>query len=168
MVRIGKIVATHGLGGDVIITHLAGSKAWLKAGDALFVALRKGSYIPFFVRSVKASVPDEVVVRFEDTDSVEAARKLVSKEVFIAEDILAESGAESPLLWIGFLLVDQAAGEIGLIKDVYQTRNQWLAEVDYKGAEVMVPLVAPVLQKADVKAKKVMVILPDGLLEVYS
>ncbi len=168
MVRIGKIVATHGLAGDVIITHLAGKKAWLKSGDVLFVALRKDSYIPFFVNGVKSTIPDELVVHFEDTDTLESAKKLITKEVFVAEDILAKSGADSPLLWIGFQLIDAAAGEIGAIKDVYQTRNQWLAEVDYNGAEVLVPLVEPVLQKADIKAKKVWVALPDGLLEVYS
>lgn len=168
MIRIGKIVATHGLGGDVIITHLAGKKAWLKAGDSIFVALRKDSYIPFFVSSVKSVLPDELIIRFEDTDTVEAAKKLISKELFVEEDILAKSGADSPLLWIGFQMIDATAGEIGLIKDVYQTRNQWLAEVNYKGAEVLVPLIAPILQKSDVKAKKVFVALPDGLLEVYS
>lgn len=168
MIRIGKIVATHGLAGDLIITHLAGKKAWLKAGDVLFVALRKDSYIPFFVSTVKSVLPDELIIHFEDTDNVEAAKKLVSREIFVEENILVKSGADSPLLWIGFTLVDAAVGEIGLIKDVYQTRNQWLAEVDYKGSEVLVPLIEPVLQKADVKAKKVFVALPDGLLEVYS
>ncbi len=168
MIRIGKIVATHGLSGDVIITHLAGKKAWLKPGDVLFVALRKDSFIPFFVSAVKSVVPDELIIHFEETESLEAAKKLIAKELFVKEDILAKSGADSPLLWIGFALIDKTIGTIGTIKDIYQTRSQWLAEVDYKGAEVLVPLVPPVLEKADIKAKKVFVALPDGLLEVYS
>jgi 16S rRNA processing protein RimM len=168
MIRIGKIVATQGLTGELIITHLAGKKTWLKTGDALFVALKKESYIPFFVSSVKSVLADELIVLFEDTASVEAAKKLVGKEVFVAEDILAKSGADSPLLWIGFIMKDKEAGELGTIKDVYQTRNQWLAEVDYRGSEVLVPLVPPVLVKSDIKTKTVHVALPDGLLEVYS
>lgn len=167
MIRIGKIVATHGLSGDVIITHLGGNKPWLKPGDALFVALRKDSHIPFFVSSVKSAVPDELIIHFEDTDTIEAAKKLVSRELFVVEENLVKIGADSPLLWIGFEMVDKAEGKIGVIKDVYQTRNQWLAEVDYKGTEVLVPLVSPVLDKVDVRAKTVYTELPDGLLDVY-
>ena len=32
MIRIGKIVATHGLTGSLIMTHVAGDKNWLKKG----------------------------------------------------------------------------------------------------------------------------------------
>lgn len=167
MIRIGKIVASHRLAGDVIITHLGGNKPWLKPGDALFVALRKESYIPFFVTTVKSVIKDELIIHFEETETVEAAKKLVGKEIFVAEERLVQSGADSPLLWIGFELEDKAEGIIGIIKDVYQTRNQWLAEVDYNGTEVLVPLVPPVLDRADVKAKKVFTVLPDGLLDVY-
>lgn len=168
MIRVGKIVATHGVSGDVIMTHITGKKNWLKKGDPIFVALRKDSHIPYFVTTVRSAAADELILHLEDTDSVEAAKKLVGKETFIHEDVLAKSGAEdSPLLWIGFTLIDAAAGEIGVIRDVFQTAVQWLAEVDYKGNEVLVPLVDPVLQKVDVKARQVRVALPDGLLEVY-
>lgn len=167
MIRIGKIVATRGLTGEVIITHLAGNKTWLRPGNSLFVSLRKESYIPFFVKGVKSSIPDELVVHFEDVEDIESAKKLIGKELFVAEDILVKSGADSPLLWIGFEMIDKIAGSIGTIKDVFQTKNQWLAEVDYKGTEVLVPLVPPVLDRADVTLKKVYTVLPDGLLEVY-
>lgn len=169
MIRVGKIVATHGLSGDVIMTHVTGKKNWLKKGDVLFVAIRKESHIPYFVAQVKNAAADELIIRLEETDTVENAKKLVGKEVFIQEEILVKSGVEdSPLLWIGFLLKDETAGDIGEIRDVFQTANQWLAEVPYKGNEVLVPLVAPILQKVDIKNKYVFVQLPEGLLEVYS
>lgn len=168
MIRVGKIVATHGINGDVIMTHIAGRKNWLKKGDPIFVAIRKDSHIPYFVTQVKITSEDELIIHLEETESVEAAKKLIGKETFINEEILAKSGAEdSPLLWIGFTLIDESAGELGLIKDVFQTSAQWLAELEYKGNDVLVPLVKPVLQKVDVKARKVMVQLPEGLLEVY-
>lgn len=168
MIRVGKIVATHGLSGDVIMTHVTGKKNWLKKGDVLFVAIRKDSHIPHFVAQVKSIAADELIVRLEDTEAVEVAKKLIGKEVFINEDVLVKSGVEdSPLLWIGFLLKDEAAGEIGVIRDVFQTANQWLAEVPYNGNEVLIPLVTPILQRVDINAKCVFVSLPEGLLEVY-
>ena len=169
MIRVGKIVATHGLSGDVIMTHITGKKNWLKKGDPLFVALRKDSHIPYFVAAIKNAAKDELVVLLEDIDSVESAKKLVGKEVFIEQMVLEKSGVEdSPLLWIGYTLTDKEVGVIGIVKDVFQTANQWLAEVDYKGNEVLIPLINPVLVKVDVKTKTVHVDLPNGLLEVYS
>ena len=168
MIRIGKIVATHGLNGAVIMTHVAGRKNWLKKGDPLFVALRRDSHIPFFVTQVKSAGNEEMVVLLEDTESVEAAKKLIGKEVFVKEDILAQGGAaDNPLLWIGFEMEDEEAGRIGLIKDIFQTPTQWLAEVDHQGKEVLVPLIAPVWKKTDIHKKVVFVALPAGLLEVY-
>lgn len=168
MIRIGKIVATHGLGGDVIMTHVAGRKNWLKKDDVLFVALRRDSHIPFFVTHIKSAGVDELIVHLEDTDTVEAAKRLIAKEVFVKEEVLEKSGAtDSPLVWIGFEMQDAALGKIGLITDVFQTPTQWLAAVDHEGHEVLVPLIAPVLRRTDVTRKVVEVQLPEGLLDVY-
>jgi 16S rRNA processing protein RimM len=169
MIRVGKIVATHGLAGDLLLTHNTGSKKWLKNGDALFVAVRKGSYIPHFVASIKGATIDDIIVHLEDIDMVEAAKKLVGKEVYLDQQVLEQSGVEdSPLLWVGFELIDENEGSIGVVKDVFQTSAQWIASVMHKGNEVLIPLVKPVLQKADMKAKRLLVSLPDGLLDVYA
>src|ERR1043165_5550485 len=126
MIRIGKIVATHGLQGDVVMTHITGKQGWLKTGDVLFLALRKDSYIPFFISQVKTAGVEEFVLHLEETDSVEAARKLVGKEAYVQEEVLAKSGvAETPLLWIGFELVDTEKGSLGKIEDIFQTSAQW-------------------------------------------
>jgi 16S rRNA processing protein RimM len=166
MIRVGKLVATHGLGGDLILTHITGKKGWLKPGDALFVSLRKDSYIPHFVARIKSATEEEVILHFEDTDAVEVARKLVGKEVFVEEDVLAKGGKDSPLLWIGFEAIDESAGSLGPIEDIYQTAQQWLATVRINGKEALLPLIEQTLKKVDIKKKQVFLSIPDGLLDV--
>ena len=168
MIRVGKLVATHGLGGDLILTHITGKKGWLKAGDSLFVAIRKESYIPYFISKVKSANEEEAVLHFEETDSVEAARKLVGKEVYVQEDVLAQSGQDSPLLWIGFEAIDEKAGSLGPIEDIYQTAQQWLATVRINGKEALLPLIEQTLKGVDIRKKQVFLTIPDGLLEVYA
>lgn len=168
MIRVGKIVATHGLAGDVIITHVTGKKAWLKAGDVLFVSLRKESFIPHFVSAVKSATDGEVILRFEETDTVEAARKLIGKEVHVEEELLLKATIDTPLLWIGFEAIDDAAGSLGPIEDIYQTAQQWLATVRVNGNEALLPLIEQTLKKVDMKKKQVHLRLPDGLLEIYA
>ena len=75
MIRIGKIVATHGLQGSLVLTHVVGSSDWLKKGDVLFLELNKGSFIPFFVKTVKGVDDEEYIVTLEDVTVVEEAKK---------------------------------------------------------------------------------------------
>ena len=60
MIRIGKIVATHGIGGSLILTHIVGNSKWLKKGNAIHVEMQKGSYIPYFISNIKANNNEEL------------------------------------------------------------------------------------------------------------
>jgi 16S rRNA processing protein RimM len=167
MIRIGKIVATHGLTGSLILTHVVGSSNWLKKEQVLMIEMHKGSYIPYFVSGVKANNNEEYIITVEDIDKIEAAKKLITKHVYVDESILSSFARQSPLLWIGFEMTDKNAGLIGNIEDVMQTGNQWLAKLTYKDTEVLVPLIEQTIEALDIKKKTINVSLPDGLLEVY-
>jgi 16S rRNA processing protein RimM len=167
MIRVGKIVATHGLVGDVVITHVTGKKNWLKVNDVLFVALRKGSHIPHFINKIKSADEEEAILHFEDTESIEEARKLVGKELFVEEEVLSDQAQDSPLLWIGFEAIDKTAGSLGPIEDIYQTAQQWLATVHVSGKEALLPIIDQTLVSVDLQKRQVFLDLPDGLLEVY-
>jgi 16S rRNA processing protein RimM len=167
MIRIGKIVATHGLNGSLILTHVVGSSNWLKKDHVLMLEMQKGSYIPYFVASVKANNPEEYIITVEDIDKIEAAKRLVTKHVYVDESILSAFAWQSPLLWIGFEMIDKKDGLLGQIEDVLQTGNQWLAKLTYHEKEVLVPLIEQTIDALDIKKKTINVTLPDGLLEVY-
>lgn len=167
MVRIGKIAATHGLQGSVILSHIADASDWLKKDDVLFIELRKESYIPFFVMQAKAAGNDEYIVQLEDVPTVEEARKIVGRPVYVKEDILKESKTESPLLWIGFSLVDKEKGALGTIEDVMQAGAQWLGKITIEGKEVLIPLVKEMILQVNMRNKFIRMDLPEGLIDVY-
>ncbi|OSZ78948.1 16S rRNA processing protein RimM [Chitinophagaceae bacterium IBVUCB1] len=167
MIRIGKIVATHGLQGGMIFKHVAGESNWLLQGAVLFVEVRKDSQIPYFVVTAKASNHEEYIVTVEDIATVEAAKKLVGKQVYVKEDVLKDVKNDTPLMWIGFNLVDREKDGLGAIEDVLQTGHQWLAKLTIEGKEVLIPLVDDILVEVNMRNKFVRVDLPEGLLEVY-
>ena len=167
MIRIGKIVATHGINGSLILTHVVGNSKWLKKGNALYVEMQKGSYIPYFISYIKANNDEEYLMNIEDIDKIESAKKLVTKNVYIDESILSAFAKQFPLLWIGFNLIDKKEGEIGKIEDVMQTGNQWIAKLTYKDTEVLVPLIDQTIDDVNIKTRTIQLTLPDGLLEVY-
>jgi len=168
MIRIGKIVATHGLSGSLVMTHVVGNSSWLKKKQVLHLEMQKGSYIPYFVANVKPSGPKEYIIDIEDINKIESAKKLVTKHVYVDESILSAFAKQSPLLWIGFNLIDSEIGEIGTISDVVNSGNQWLAKVIYKNTEALIPLIDEFIQTVEIKVKKINITLPDGLLEIYT
>ncbi len=167
MVRIGKIAAAHGLQGALVLSHVIGNSKWLKKETVLFIELQKESFIPHFVKNLKATNQDEYIIQLDDVATVEQAKKLTGKQVYVQEEVLKKNAADSPLSWIGFKLVDRAHGDIGTIEDVMQTNVQWLAKLIYQNSEVLVPLIEQTITKIDSKAKTIFVDLPEGLLEVY-
>ncbi|HRO42160.1 MAG TPA: ribosome maturation factor RimM [Flavipsychrobacter sp.] len=166
MRRIGKIVATHGLKGAVVFTHVAGESNWLKENDVLFLEMNKGSFIPFFVSAAKAANDEEYIVNLEDVEQVEAARKLIGKQVYVKEEILSKVTGNSPLLWIGFNVIDKQKGSLGNIEDVVQTGHQWLGKINYEGREVLIPLIEQMIVDVNVRNKFIRMDLPEGLLEI--
>ena len=167
MIRVGKIVATHGLGGSLIFTHVVGTSTWLKKEHVLLVEMQKDSYIPYFISQCKATNNKEYHINIENIDKVEDAKKLVTKHVYVDEVLLADYAKQSPLLWIGFNVIDKKNGTLGPIDDVIQTGNQWLAKLTYQNAEVLIPLIDQTIEQLDIKTKTLKVNLPEGLLEIY-
>ena len=166
MIRIGKIVATHGLQGSLVLTHVVGSSDWLKKDDVIFLELNKGSFIPFFVQTAKAANDEEYIITVEDVTVVEAAKKLIGKQAYVKEDILSATAADTPLLWIGFNLVDKEKGSLGPIEDVMQAGPQWLAKLTYEGKEVLIPLIEQMILDVNIRNKYIRMDLPEGLLDL--
>lgn len=166
MIRIGKIVATHGLRGEVVLSHIIGRSDWLKKDTVFFLELVKGSFIPYFLIAFRGNNTEEYLVAFEDVSTAEEAKKLIGKQVYLQEEILATLPKDSPLLYIGFNLVDKVKGTVGVIEDVYQAGPQWLGKLQYEGREVLVPLISQWIIDVNLRNKFIRMELPDGLLEL--
>lgn len=167
MIRVGKLVATHGLNGTLILSHIIADNSWLKKGDCIMVELQKGSLIPYFAAQIKANNAEEYLVNLEDVTTQNEAKRLVGKSVYVDADKLEKYAASMPLLWIGFAVKDKHYGELGTMQDIMQTGAQWVGKINYKENEALIPLVADMLLKIDLKNKIIFTNLPEGLLEIY-
>ena len=68
---------------------------------------------------------------------------------------------------IDYKVVDKNLGELGTVQTVHSMQAQDLLVMDYKGKEVLIPVISEIVLNADKEAKVLNVNLPDGLLEVY-
>lgn len=166
MIRIGKIAATHGLTGEVILTHELPDAKWLKVGDALHVEVKKDSRIPFFVESFRKKGDGEVIVLLDDMSDVAAVRALVGRPVYVENEKLSATDTTSPLRFIGYKVVDVSLGALGTIDDVYKAGPQWLAQVDTGEKKVLFPLIDAFIRDTNDRNRFLRVALPDGLVDL--
>lgn len=168
LIHIGKIVAPHGIAGQVIIEHALGKSISFKGVEVLFVEQTKNSFIPYFIQSASAKTDTLTHVHFEGMKNREATAIVVSKKVWVPQEAfqkLVEKNA--PLALLGFM-VQEAGKNLGLIKEVIEQPHQLLVTIDYNGQEAYIPLHEETLKAVNHAKKIVSVELPEGLLDLYS
>lgn len=165
--NIGKLVATFGVKGEMILRHSLGKKTSLKGLEALFIELRKDELLPYFISQTKTKATDELYLKLEGIETKEEAQKLIQKQVWLTEEEFHKYAAKAaPISLLGFHIVDRGQ-DLGEILEVIEQPHQLLCRIDWKGKEALIPLHEQFLQKIDKKNKKVMVELPDGLMDVF-
>ena len=165
--KIGKLAASTGLKGDLILQHNLGKKSSLKGLETIFLEEKKNSFIPYFIESAKARNEQETVIKLEGVDIVEAARKLTPKEVWLTEnDFKKFAAAASPIALLGYHIINEGK-DLGEILEVIEQPHQVLCSISLNGKEVLIPVHEESLEKIDRKNRKIYVNLPEGLLEIY-
>ncbi len=165
--NIGKIVAVHGLKGELLLKHELGKKTSLKGLQHIFIEDQKDSFIPWFIESTKIKNAEELYLKLEGVDSREMAAKLGQKQVWLAEaDFKKYAARTAPAGLLGYMII-QNSEPLGKILELIEQPHQLLCRLEIRGKEVLIPLHDETLQKIDHKKKEVRVELPEGLLDIY-
>ncbi len=169
LIHIGKVVATFGLTGQVVITHVLSKKVTFKSQEAIFIEVTKGKPVPFFVESCVTKNTEELTLKLEDVSSRESAIRLISKNVWINEsEFVKHVDKNAPIALIGYTIFDEENEKVlGTIAEMIEQPHQLLAKIYIDNKEVLIPLNESTLLEINRKKKEVLVDLPEGLLDVY-
>ena len=166
-IHIGKIVATFGLKGEMILEHALGKKTALKNIEVFFIEEYQNSFIPYFLESSKAKSEKEICLKVEGIDSKEKVNKLLQKKVWMRNaDFRKLADKSSPIALLGYHLFNESVN-IGPIEEVIEQPHQVLLCITINNKEALIPLHEETLKSVDHKKGEVHVTLPDGLLDVY-
>jgi 16S rRNA processing protein RimM len=165
--KIGKLVAVHGLKGELLLKHTLGKKTSLKGLQAIFIEEKKKSFLPWFIETAKIKNEEEIYLKLEGVNTREASMKLLQKEIWITEPDFKKFAAKTtPSNLLGYIIISNNES-LGEILELIEQPHQLLCRLEIKGKEVLIPLHTESLQKIDHKKKEVRVELPDGLLDIY-
>ena len=164
---IGYITKTKGLKGEVQIffEYPKPNELSLKT---LFIEI-DSKLIPHFINSFKLQNNQTGLFLFENFDSIEKAEKLVRKKIYMSNKEKPKRNKEQFLLTDlkGFTLYAEPYGELGMLTDVRQYPQQYIATFWYKKKEIMLPLNDQFIEQIDLENQRVYASLPNGLIEIY-
>ena len=166
--KIGKLVATHGFSGEMILKHGLGKKTSLKGLTKIFLEDNKDSFIPYFLEKTAIKNETEILLKIEGFETKESCRKLLQQEIWLTEDDFKKYAAGSaPISFLGYTISENNIA-IGEVIEVIEQPHQILCKVIYKNKEALIPIHQDSLVEIDKKKKIIHVDLPEGLLDIYT
>lgn len=166
-IHIGKIVASIGLKGELLLKHALGKKTSFKINDVLFLEKEKNIQLPYFIEDSKARNITETVLKLEGVDTKEKTNLLLQKKVWLTtEEFEKQVSKTAPLHLIDFTVFENKK-ELGKVQAVIEQPLQTLLQISVQEKEVLIPVHEQTLKKIDRKNKEIHVELPEGLLDIY-
>ncbi len=164
---IGKLVATHGIQGQLILLHALGRKTALVGTKVLMLEMGKDNLLPYFVQATKAKTDEEIYITLEDITTKELAKPLIGKRVWLLQaDFELHAAPHATVHMLGYLLYNHNV-PLSHVIELIEQPHQLLAKIIYNTKEMLIPINDAFVVKVDATGKGIYLELPEGLLEVY-
>ena len=165
---LGKIAKKFSFKGEVLIYLDTDEPELYENMESVFVEFNN-NLVPFFIENSSLHKNDFLRVRFEDVNTEEEADRLVGSAIYLPLTMLPKLSGNKFYFHevIGFEIEDQRLGVFGKIVAVNDSSAQTLFEVLNGDVQILIPVIDHFLVKIDRENKKVVMNLPEGLVEMY-
>lgn len=165
---LGKIAKKFSYKGEVLVFLDTDEPELYENMESVFVEINK-NLVPFFIENSALHKNDFLRVKFEDIDNEEQADEILGCELYLPLSFLPKLEGNQFYYHevIGFEIEDQRLGVVGTIVSVNDSTAQPLFEVLHGTVEILIPMIDQFLVKIDRENKKVVMNLPEGLVEMY-
>ena len=168
--KVGKLGKSRGVRGEIYFFPDPGLELNLVNNSFLFIAFN-GNYIPWRIESIKEG--DPIRIKFFEFDSPEDLQQYIHAEVFLEKRQLKDLGiaqiqfkSQEYAYLINYELYNSKAVHLGRIEEILDFPQQEIARV-VKGASVFtVPLNDALIMDLDQTEKKLVMDLPEGLIDI--
>ena len=165
---LGKIAKKFSFKGEVLLYLDTDEPELYEDLESVLVEINK-NLIPFFIENSSLHKNDFLRVKFEEVDSEEEADSIMGCEIFLPLTMLPKLEGNKFYFHevIGFEIEDKRLGVFGKIVSINDSTAQPLFEVLKGNVELLIPMIDHFLVEIDRKNKKVIMDLPEGLVEMY-
>lgn len=165
---LGKIAKKFSFKGEVLAYLDTDEPEMYEDMESVFVEFNK-NLVPFFIESSSLHKNDFLRIRFEDINSEEEADKLLGCELYLPLTMLPKLEGNKFYFHevIGFDVEDSRLGVIGKIVSINDSTAQPLFEILNGETEILVPMIDNFIVKIDRENSKVVMDIPEGLVDLY-
>ncbi|MGL2962332.1 ribosome maturation factor RimM [Flavobacterium sp. RSB2_4_14] len=165
---LGKIAKKFSFKGEVLVYLDTDEPELYENMESVFVEFNN-NLVPYFILTSSLHKNDFLRVHFEDVDNEEEADKIIGCPIYLPLQLLPKLTGNKFYFHevIGFEIEDKRLGVFGIIQSINDTSAQPLFEVLNGNVEILVPMIDKFLVKIDRENKKVIMDLPEGLVEMY-
>ena len=162
---IGRFTRPHGVQGEISLQLT--DDVFDCEGVSCFVCLIDGIYVPFFIDEYRYKTDNVVLVKLDRVTTVEQARRLSNRDVFVLRRECDERTSE--FVWndfVGFLAEDTSIGTLGKIVHVDDTTMNVLFIIGRPdGSECFIPAQEVFIKDIDYNRRHILFNLPEGLID---
>lgn len=165
---LGRIAKKFSFKGEVLFWLDTDQPELYENMESVFV--EQGRHlVPFFIEQSSLHKNDLLRVRFEDVTTEEEADALIGSALYLPLSMLPKLSGNKFYFHevIGFEIEDVRRGVFGIIQSVNDSTAQPLFEIKNGDVEILVPVIDQFLKKVDRENKRIVVDLPDGLIDMY-
>ena len=164
---LGRVAKTHGLKGEVTIKLEADDPSAYLEMKHFFLEINK-VLTPFFVDKITPN-GDKFFISVQDVNTVEQARNLVGKPVYLPLEMLPKLSGKQFYFHeiVGYTVVDTEKGELGPVAEVLEYPTQAVLQVLKGKKEILIPIIDEVIQNVDRNKKILTITAPEGLIDMY-
>ncbi len=167
LVLMGRAAGAFGVRGELRVFSFAEDDALFAAGGVLWAGANPESARPLTMVSVRPHA-GRLLFTCRELTSREEAEALKGAFVYLPASVLPALGADE-YYWYqltGLMVAGEDGEPLGRVAGVasFGAQETWLVR-DQRGRELLVPILEGVIRELDLKRKRAVLRLPEGLLE---
>ncbi len=166
LLPIGRVVKPHGVKGRIKIGYFGEDFSQFHFYREVFIEDRMGRLQSHEILEATPQ-PPRLILQLKDIRTVEEARTLIGKEIYIRKECLPDL-PEDEYYWMEVIGMEVETGDgnrIGRIKEIFPTGAHDIYVVQGKRGEIYLPAVEGVIESIDREKRRVKVTRIEGLWE---
>lgn len=167
MYKIGKIVNTHGIRGEIKVVRISDFDERFEKGNTVYVVKENKEPLPLVIKAHRIHKGFDLLL-FEGYDSINEVEAFKGASLEITEDQLTEL-EENEFYYheiIGCTVFSTGNEEIGRIKEILSpgANDVWVVQRAGK-KDLLIPYIKEVVMEVDTQEKKIVIEPMEGLLD---
>ena len=169
LIKIGQFNKPHGIKGEISATF---TNDILDESERDFLVCEiDGIFVPFVLEKYRFKSNVTALVKLKGIETDTQAKLFTNMDVFFPKQYIKKNKlSEDITSWdyfIGYTLIDDKSGEVGVIADVDETTINTLFVVERTGErELLIPASEELIMEIDSENKKIWLTVPEGLMDL--